>query len=133
MRLDHATLRTRDLPGLCRFFEAVFDLRDGYRPTFGFPGHWLYDGDEPLVHLIPARPSIADPITGGEGIDHIAFLRDDHDAFLSRLDACGIPYSRMELPAIGERRLFLHAPGGVLIEIAFRDRKPVCDPTEVTL
>lgn len=124
MRLDHATLRTGDLPGTRRFFEAVFDLRDGFRPDFGFPGHWLYDGDEPLVHLIPARPGSGASAVGGEGIDHVAFLRDDHDAFRGRLDTLGIPYSRMELPEIGERRLFMHAPGGALIEVAFRDRRP---------
>ncbi|MEH3118847.1 MAG: glyoxalase [Methylorubrum populi] len=121
MRLDHATLRTRDLSGLRRFFEDVFDLRDGFRPAFGFPGHWLYAGDEPLVHLIPVRPDAPDPERGGESIDHIAFLRGDHDAFRGRLNARGIPYSRMELPEIGERRVFLHAPGRTLIEVAFRD------------
>lgn len=126
MRLDHVTLRTRDLPGLCRFFQDVFGLEDGCRPAFGFAGHWLYEGREPLVHLVPARSEASGPsAAGAEGIDHVAFLRDDYASFRARLAAHGIPHSRMELPEIGERRLFLHAPGGVLIEVAFRDRPSV--------
>ncbi|TXM72679.1 glyoxalase [Methylobacterium sp. WL12] len=132
MRLDHATLRTRDLKGHRRFFANVFDLRDGFRPAFDFPGHWLYADGEPVVHLIPARARTHDPVASAEGIDHVAFLRDDHDAFRRRLDDHGIPYSRMELPEIGERRVFLHAPGGMLIEVAFRDRGPTARIQETT-
>ncbi|GJE56915.1 VOC family protein [Methylobacterium thuringiense] len=124
MRLDHVTLRVRDLDAHRRFFKAVLDLRDGFRPAFGFPGCWLYAGSEPVVHLIPARPGGAEAAPSGEGIDHVAFLRDDHDAFCERLDHHGIPYGRMELPEIGERRLFIHAPGGALIEVAFREPTP---------
>lgn len=124
MRLDHATLRTRDLDGHRRFFTDVFDLSEGFCPAFGFPGHWLYADGEPIVHLIPARAGVPVPDGSAECIDHVAFLRDDHDAFRRRLDDRGIPYSRMELPEIGERRIFLHAPGGTLIEVAFRDSEP---------
>ncbi|MCJ2129773.1 VOC family protein [Methylobacterium sp. E-045] len=131
MRLDHATLRTRHLDAHRRFFEEVFDLRDGFRPAFGFPGHWLYSGTEPVVYLIPARPGSTVPSHSGEGIDHVAFLRDDDAAFRARLDRRGIPYDRMELPEIGERRVFLHAPGGALIEVAFRERVPTAQAQEV--
>ena len=37
-----------------------------------------------------------------------------------RLDRLGIPYSTMELPDFGERRLFLRTPTGILIELVFR-------------
>lgn len=120
MRLDHITIRTRDLPAMRRFFETVFALKDGFRPAFGFPGHWLYEGGEPIVHLIPAHPDAPGVQRGSEGFDHVAFLREDHDAFSRRIEALGLDYSRMELPEIGERRIFLHAPGGLLVEVAFR-------------
>jgi hypothetical protein len=32
-----------------------------------------------------------------------------------------IPYSRMELPALGKRRLFIRTPSGILLELVFRE------------
>ncbi len=34
-----------------------------------------------------------------------------------------VPYSRMELPELGERRLFVHVPGGILLELVFRETR----------
>ncbi len=123
MILDHVTLSTRNMAATRAFFEQVFDLRDGFRPDFPFPGHWLYEGAEPLVHLIPAREGASDAAAAAERIDHVAFLRDDYDAFRAKLERLSIPYLPTELPEIGERRLFLRVPGGVLLEVAFRSNR----------
>ena len=40
-----------------------------------------------------------------------------------KLDGLGIPYSRMGLPELGERRLFIRTPTGILLELVFRDTK----------
>jgi hypothetical protein len=40
-----------------------------------------------------------------------------------KLDDLGIPYSRMELPELGERRLFIRTPTKILLELVFRDTK----------
>jgi catechol 2,3-dioxygenase-like lactoylglutathione lyase family enzyme len=117
--LDHATLRTRDLEGTRAFLETVLDLKPGYRPAFPFPGYWLYANDEPIVHLIPGRGGPAD--RSGETIDHVAFRLTDHDGMRSRLDGLGISYSRTELPELGERRLFVRTPGGILLELVFHE------------
>ncbi|MDQ0393556.1 VOC family protein [Labrys monachus] len=119
--LDHVTLRTRDLEGTRAFFEAVLGLIPGDRPDFPFPGYWLYDGSEPIVHLIPGQGGAAD--RGAEAIDHVAFRLADHDGMRRRLDGMGIAYSRMELPDLGERRLFVHTPTGILLELVFREGK----------
>lgn len=118
--LDHVTLRTSDLEATKAFLEAVLDLTPGYRPDFPFPGYWLYAGGEPLVHLIPAEAGPGDHTR--EAIDHVGFRLADHDHYRAKLDRMGVAYSRMELKELGERRLFLHTPGGVLIELVFRDR-----------
>jgi catechol 2,3-dioxygenase-like lactoylglutathione lyase family enzyme len=117
--LDHATLRTHDLEGTRAFLETVLDLKPGYRPTFSFPGYWLYANDEPIVHLIPGHGGSVD--RSGETIDHVAFRLADHDGMRSRLDGLGISYSRMELPELGERRLFVRTPTGILLELVFRE------------
>jgi len=129
MILDHVTLSTRNLAAARAFFEQVFDLRDGFRPDFPFPGHWLYEGGEPIVHLIPAREGASHRSAAAECIDHVAFLRDDYDAFRGRLDQLAIAYSPMELPELGERRLFLQVPGGVLLEVAFRSARSASPPS----
>ena len=51
-RLDHYSIRTTDLDTTRDFYVEVLGLSEGYRPTFDFPGHWLYCGERAVVHLI---------------------------------------------------------------------------------
>lgn len=118
MQLDHATLRTSDLAATRGFFMDLLDLTEGTRPAAirRIPGHWLYAGDEPVVHLIGGHSASK----GGDGWDHVGFRLKGYAAFRDKLERMGIPYSPMDLPDINERRLFLRAPGGALIEAVFR-------------
>lgn len=118
MKLDHVTLRTVDLEGTRAFLEQLFEVEAGYRPAFSFPGYWLYAEGEPVIHLIPGEGGAVD--RRGEIIDHVAFRLDGYDAYRDRLDQMGGPYSTMELPEIGERRLFVRTPAGILLELVFR-------------
>ncbi|WP_044560617.1 glyoxalase [Azospirillum sp. B4] len=123
-RLDHATLRTADLEGTRAFLEAVLDLKPGYRPPFGFPGYWLYAEEGPIVHLIPGSGAALD--RAGEVLDHVAFRLSDHAAMRARLERMAIAYSTMDLPDLGERRLFVRTPpsaggGAILLELVFRE------------
>jgi catechol 2,3-dioxygenase-like lactoylglutathione lyase family enzyme len=117
--LDHVTLRTHDLDGTRAFLEALLDLKPGYRPDFPFPGAWLYADGEPVVHLIPGSGGPVD--RRGETIDHVGFRLKGYDGYRRKLDALGIPYSTMELSELGERRLFVHTPTGILLELVFRE------------
>jgi hypothetical protein len=45
---------------------------------------------------------------------------DDYDGLRSRLDRSAIAYSTMDLPDLGERRLFVRTPGKILLELVFR-------------
>lgn len=120
MQLDHVTLRTTDLTRARDFFLAVFDLKEGSRPAAiqRIPGHWLYTGAEPVVHLIGSQGGEID--RAAEAWDHAAFRLTGYARFRTKLEEMGIPYSPMDLPDIGERRLFFRAPGGPLIETVFR-------------
>jgi len=117
--LDHVTLRTQDLEGTRAFLESVLDLKPGFRPGFPFPGHWLYASDEPIIHLISGGGPAFD--RGGEGIDHAAFRLTGYQERRRKLDVLGIPYLRMELPGLDERRLFVRTPAGIALELVFRE------------
>jgi catechol 2,3-dioxygenase-like lactoylglutathione lyase family enzyme len=119
--LDHVTLRTHHLDGTRAFLEALLDLKPGYRPDFPFPGAWLYADGEPVVHLIPGSGGPVD--RRGETIDHVGFRLKGYYGYRRKLDTLGIPYSTMELPELGERRLFVHTPTGILLELVFREGK----------
>ena len=118
--LDHVTIRTGDLEGTKGFFETILGLEVGYRPAFSFPGYWLYADGKPIVHLIPDTGGPVD--RAGETIDHVAFCLSDHEEMRRKLDRLSMPYSQMDLPELGERRLFIRTPSGILLELVFRDR-----------
>jgi catechol 2,3-dioxygenase-like lactoylglutathione lyase family enzyme len=119
------TVRTRDIEGTREFFEKVLDLKPGFRPDFPFPGYWLYAEDESVVHLIPGGGGPVD--RRGETIDHVGFRLTGYDSHRRRLDALGVAYSTMDLPELGERRLFVQTPRGILLELVFREKTIAVD------
>ena len=40
-----------DLPAIEKFYGDVLGLKTGYRPNFTFGGIWLYDGNDPIIHV----------------------------------------------------------------------------------
>jgi catechol 2,3-dioxygenase-like lactoylglutathione lyase family enzyme len=124
MKLDHVTIRTRDLQATRSFFLTVFDLKEGERPLAirRIPGHWLYSEGHPLVHIIGSQGSGFD--RSAEAIDHVGLRLEGYAEFRSKLDQLGIHYSTMDLADIGERRLFFRAPGGPLLEAVFSEPVP---------
>jgi hypothetical protein len=71
------------------------------------------------VHLIPGSGGPVD--RRGETIDHVGFRLKGYDGYRRKLDALSIPNSTMELPELGEHRLFVHTPTGILLELVFRE------------
>ncbi len=124
MKLDHVTIRTRDLQATRSFFLTVFDLKEGERPLAirRIPGHWLYSEGHPLVHIIGSQGSGFD--RSAEAIDHVGLRLEGYAEFRSKLDQLGIHYSTMDLADMGERRLFFRAPGGPLLEAVFSEPVP---------
>ena len=121
MKLDHITIRTRNLPATRDFFVELFGLEERARPQAlqRIPGHWLYANDKPIVHLIGSGSFRADQ--AGDGYDHIGFRAEDYKGFRDRLDRMKLKYSLMDLPELNERRIFFHIPSGPLLETVFDD------------
>ena len=125
MKLDHITIRTRDLPATRDFFLKVFDLTEGERPLAiqrRIPGHWLYSEGHPLVHIIGSQGQGID--RAAEAIDHVGFRMQGYAELRNKLDRLGIRYSTMDLADLEERRLFFRAPGGPLLEAVFSEPVP---------
>lgn len=126
MHIDHTTLRTRHLEETKAFLLEVFDLTEGPRPeriASGIEGYWLYHKNAPIIHLIQSydKPGLD---RSSEAIDHTAFFLEDYETFLQKLLDLKIRYSSMDLPEIGERRIFIKTPTGILLETVFRKNNP---------
>ena len=81
----------------------------------GFPGAWLWIGQQQLHLLELPEPHTARRPTGHGGRDrHVALLIDDLDGLRQALDAHAIAYT---LSRSGRRALFCHDPDGNALEI----------------
>lgn len=118
MKLDHATVVTPHLEEVRRFFCHIVGLTEGERPPFRFDGHWLYQAGQPVIHLIKSNSSLP-PARISSRIDHIAFRVENETEWSSlivRLQTEHIEYQSSEVPATGERQLFVTPTPGVTIE-----------------
>jgi catechol 2,3-dioxygenase-like lactoylglutathione lyase family enzyme len=121
-RLGHANLRApaETIERLRRFYVEVIGLREGFRPKFrsGSQGHWLYAGDNAVLHLTIAQ-------NGGAGdqprgvFNHLAFDIDDLDATRARLEQSGIRYEVDVVDEMHQTQLFLTDPAGIDLELTF--------------
>jgi catechol 2,3-dioxygenase-like lactoylglutathione lyase family enzyme len=113
--LDHINITTARLAETRAFFVAVLGLEEGPRPDFGVPGHWLYLGDRPVVHLVGVEDQRLP--TREASLDHFAFRIDDFSDAQARLEAAGLEYQAMDVPGTTTRQIFVLDPNGVRIEL----------------
>ena len=126
-RLDHYFVFASDLEQSRQFYSEVLELEMGPRPDFGFPGHWFYLEDRPVVHLGNAEfeggyttDDSPREITGSTGpVDHIAFRGDGIDTFIERFERMNVDFQRREVPDFKLSQLFVKDPEGVTIELNF--------------
>lgn len=131
--MEHYLVLADDIDATRDFYRDVLGLRVGFRPPLGFPGHWLYIGDAPCIHIAEWKTytehshRLGIPVTAraaGTGpLDHIAFNGSRYDEMLARLDRHGVRYSLNAAPGVGLRQVFLDDPNGVKIELNFMPEK----------
>jgi catechol 2,3-dioxygenase-like lactoylglutathione lyase family enzyme len=116
--LDHVNVRCSDLSATKAFFETVVGLKEGARPDFPFPGHWLYSGDQAVVHLVEQKLS-GEP--GGKGtVDHFAFRGGDYAAQKATIETAGLRFRENDVPGLDLRQIFVTGPDDVVVELQFR-------------
>ena len=53
--MNHFTVLTDDVEATVRFYRDVVGLAQGPRPPLGFPGAWLYTGNQAVLHVVGGR------------------------------------------------------------------------------
>jgi catechol 2,3-dioxygenase-like lactoylglutathione lyase family enzyme len=119
--MNHFTVLTSDLDASRAFYIDLLGLAEGFRPDLGFPGAWLYAGDQAVLHIVAGRGVPANP----RGvIDHMAFSARDLRAVAARLTERGIAYDLGRLPSTGTWQLFCLDPSGARVELDFEATEP---------
>ncbi|MBI5040801.1 MAG: VOC family protein [Gammaproteobacteria bacterium] len=116
LHIHHASVIVADTECALRFYRDLLGLRvDAARPDLGYPGAWLWVGEQQihLLELPNPDPSEDRPAHGGRD-RHLAVLIDDLDALARTLDAGGIAYTRSRS---GRRALFCRDPDGNALEL----------------
>jgi len=120
--LDHINLRTPDLAATRDFYADVLGLEEGFRPPFATPGHWMYAGDHPIVHISPCEPDSAartNPDGMGSGLDHFAMWGSGLADQLATLERHGIAYEKRLAGGGRAVQVFFKDPNGVVVELGF--------------
>ena len=112
---DHLAFNTADGQTLQDNFAALLGLAPGRRPPFPFPGRWLYQDAQAVVHVIE-QPTFAET-----ALSHIAFRTDEPaQTVLQRVRESGLPYQLAQVPEDGVLQIFVQMPGGLVIELDAR-------------
>jgi len=134
-RLAHYSVRTTDLAASRRFYIEGLGFREGYRPPFAFPGHWLYrdedESDHGVVHLVGVDADdpqglkaylgdkTLDSLSGSGAVDHLAFIASGLQEVTDRLRRMACDYRERTVPSLGLHQVFVEDPSGITIELNF--------------
>jgi catechol 2,3-dioxygenase-like lactoylglutathione lyase family enzyme len=120
--IDHVAIRTQLMDKTIQFYQAVLGLENGPRPSFSFPGAWLFSDGHPAIHLFDAS-SVAVPQTQGAGaLHHVAFFGRGFETMKHRLVRSGAWFDAREATTDGAKRIFVRDPNGVTIELNYKER-----------
>ena len=129
-QIEHYLVLTDDIDATRDFYLNALGMELGFRPPLGFPGHWVYIGAVPVIHIAEwvtytahSKAKGVEVSTRARGtgpVDHIAFAAQDYDGVLDRLRRQAVQVRTNDSPGNVVRQLFLFDPNGVKIEINFR-------------
>lgn len=132
--MEHILILTHDPDGTKDWWVRNLGFREGPHPEFGFPVHWLYIGDQDVVHIGKAnfsehqneylRPGEGQQDAGGNAgsgrIDHVCFNCSDIVSFIDRLEKNGIKYNERQAHNQSLYQLFFMEPiNGIKVELNF--------------
>ncbi len=116
--LDHVNIRTRNLDKMAEWYQRVLGLQRGDRPSFSFPGAWLYLDDKPIVHLVGvdrSLPAHQDDLR----LEHFAINATGLTGFLGQLKRDNVAYKLGKVPDFPIVQVNIWDPDGNHIHIDF--------------
>ena len=132
-KIDHYAISTLRIEETKEFYE-VLGLNSGPRPELPFPGHWMYAGDTPLVHLVGLDPDNPEGLydylgvkdvnvlDGSGSLYHLAFRASAPEDLKKILNQRKIQYREREIPDLGLLQIFAEDPNGITVEINYYDK-----------
>lgn len=117
-RLDHINIRTARLDAMIAWYGDILGLVPGERPDFGFPGAWLYAGDQAVVHLVGVADPPTDPGTDLK-LEHGAFSAKGFGRFTDKLKARGEQFGLAKVPGFPIVQVNVWDPDGNHLHIDF--------------
>lgn len=117
--LDHVAIRTRRMDETIQFYETVLGLENGPRPSFSFPGAWLFSEGHAAIHLFDASTTAVPQMHEAGALHHVAFSSRGFEAMKDRLARNGAWFDAREATADGIKRIFVRDPNGVPIEFNY--------------
>jgi glyoxylase I family protein len=116
VRIHHVSLIVSDTSRALAFYRDLLGLTlDTTRPNLGYPGAWLWVGEQ-QIHLLelPNPDPVQDRPQHGGHDRHVALTLKDTESFARDLEQAGIPFTRSRS---GRRALFCRDPDGNAIEL----------------
>ena len=146
--MEHILILTHDPDATRDWFCDNLGFRSGDHPEFGFPVHWLYIGDQDVLHIGKANFSehqntyLRTPSDGEGGsktaqneaqnflgsgrIDHVCFNCDGLLEFVDRLTKRGIEFSERKAHNSDLFQLFMREPiNGIKVELNFSAQEAI--------
>ncbi|MCB2262859.1 MAG: VOC family protein [Candidatus Thiosymbion ectosymbiont of Robbea hypermnestra] len=116
LRIHHVSLIVSDTERSLTFYRDLLGLTpDWQRPDLGYPGAWLWIGEQQihLLELPNPDPLLGRPQHGGRD-RHLALTVPDLDALTERLEQAGIAFTRSRS---GRRAIFCRDPDANALEL----------------
>lgn len=124
-RFDHVSVSMGADHALRALFEGVMGFAPGFRPPFPFPGRWLYEGKQPVVHAIDDGTLSVE--TGELRFNHIAFSsRQPASIVMEQLRSTGMAFKVARIPQDNIAQIFVQLPGSFLVELDVPDDTNGC-------
>ncbi|MGO9787094.1 MAG: VOC family protein [Stellaceae bacterium] len=129
--LEHFLIQTPDIDRTRDWYVKILGMVAGPHPDFGFPVHWLYLGDVPVLHVAQGGAAVSDKrlkylgqqsqATEGTGvIDHVAFRATGLPEMIAHLQRLKIEFKERQVDDQGLYQLFLFDPNGVKVELNYQ-------------
>lgn len=122
IQLEHLNLVVRDIPNALKFYQAAFPqwkIRDrGEQTWFGVQRQWLHFGDDyQYLTFNDNGDSDNRDLSGHQvGLAHFAFVTNNIDAVIFRLEAAGFAIAKQGADEPYRKNVYFVDPDGFEVE-----------------